>query len=179
MSIPERKRSPVSRLIPLVVVLVLLAIGALAYYETSGFLDANGTWYGPMHITSGNVTVSVETYMDVSTSLTGHLSGTGTFCIPLPFNHTATFDFSLAGQHAFTFLTYGPQPPITLTAEETVPVILGVRLPIGPQLQMHGNATTSSFHLIGGDGHAATSLDMTHGTKAAFTTACHALSPLG
>jgi hypothetical protein len=145
-SVPERKRSPLSRLVPLAVILLLLAVGAIAYYETSGFLDANGTWYGPMRIASGGVTVSVETYMEVSTSLTGHLSGKGTFCIPLPFGHTATFDYSLSGQHAFTFLNYGTQPPIVLTVEYTVPVILGVRLLIGPQLQLHGDATSTSFH---------------------------------
>ena len=179
MSMPDRKRSPFRRLVPLVVIVLLLAISAVAYYQTSGFFNANGTWYGPMRITSGRLTVSVETYMDVSTSLTGSLSGKGTFCVPLPFNHTATFDFSLSGQHAFTYQSAGPQPQITLTLEETVPVILGVVLPIGPRMQMQGSATSSSLHLTGGDQNAATSLDMKHGTQAVFTAACKSLSPLG
>jgi hypothetical protein len=178
MSMPTKKRSPFSRLVPLIVVIVILAAGAGVYYETSGFLDANGTWYGPMHITSRGVTISIETYMEVATALTGSLSGKGTFCIPLPFNHTATFNYTLTGQHAFTLAGYGNQPPITLTAEYTVPVIFGFQLPIGPTLQMHGDATTSAFHMIGGDRTTSTSLTMKHGTKAAFTTACHALSPL-
>lgn len=178
VSTSERKRSASARLVPLLVILILLAGAALAYYETSGFFDANGTWYGPMRITSGSVTVSVETYMDLSTSLTGHLSGQGTFCLPLPFSDTATFNFTLTGQHAFTLWGYGPQPPIALTLDETVPVILGVRVPIGPQLQLHGSATSSTLHLLGGDQSVATVLDMHHGSRATFTTACHSLAPL-
>ena len=74
MGAVERKRSPFSRLVLLFVVLLVLAVGTVAYYETSGFLDANGMWYGPMRLTTGSVTVSVETYFDVSTSLTCQLS---------------------------------------------------------------------------------------------------------
>src|SRR5437879_1569586 len=112
MSVPTRKRSRISGLVPLLVILALLAAGVLAYYKTSGFLDANGTWYGPTRVTSGGVTVSVETYLNISTSLTGHLSGKGIFCLPLPFNQTATGGFSLSGQHAFTLWGHGPQPPV-------------------------------------------------------------------
>jgi hypothetical protein len=160
--------------------LLVLAIVALAaYYALSGFFNANGTWYGPLHIKSGGTTVSVATYMDVSTSVIGSISGQGTFCIPLPFNHTSTFNYSLSGQHAFSLLGQGNQPPITLTAEYTVPLVLGIRLPLGPRLQMQGNATSSSFHLTGGDRNTSTSLDMRHGTRTTFMAACRTLSPLG
>ena len=175
----EGKRSPWRRLVTLVGLLALIAVAVVAYYKTSGFLDANGTWYGPMRITSGRVTVSLETYMDVSTSLLGGISGHGTFCAPLPFNNTVTFDYSDSGDHAFTLLGHGEQPPITLTAQYTVPLVLGVVLPIGPSLRMRGDATSDSFHLGGGDGRVATSLQMRHGTRAAFTSACKSLSPLG
>jgi hypothetical protein len=175
----EGKRSPWRGLVSLVGLLVLIAVAVAAYYKTSGFLDANGTWYGPLRITSGSVTVSLETYMDVSTSFLGGISGTGTFCAPLPFNHTVTFDYSVSGDHAFELLGHGRQPPITLTAEYTVPLILGFSLPIGPSLQLRGDATSDSFHLTGGGGRVATSLQMMHGTRAAFTSACKSLSPLG
>jgi hypothetical protein len=159
--------------------LVLAIVAVAAFYALSGFFNANGTWYGPLHIKSGSTTVSIETYMDVSTSFTGSISGQGTFCIPLPFNNTSTFDYSLTGTRAFSRPGQDNQQPITLTAEYTVPIVLGVRLPIGPSLQMHGNATSSSFHLTGGDRNTSTSLDMQHGTKTTFRAACKALSPLG
>jgi hypothetical protein len=179
MSTSERKRSATSRLVPLLVVLVLLAGCVVAYYETSGFLDATGTWYGPTHVTSAGVTVTIETYLDVSTSLTGQLSGKGTFCLPLPFNQTATINFSVTGEHAFTLWGYGAQPPITLTLEEAVAAPLGARLPIGPRLQLHGTATSSRLQLSGGDQRIATALDLARGSKTTFMTACHALTPLG
>ncbi len=179
MSAPKRQRSFFSRLFSLMVILVLLALGAVAYYETSGFLDANGTWYGPMRMTSGGVTVSVETYLNLATSLTGQLSGKGTVCLPLPFRQTATADFSLSGQHALTGWGHGPQPAITLTIEEAVPVVLGFSIPIGPSLQLHGDATPTRLHLSGGNRSMATSLELRHGTRAAFMTACQALAPLG
>jgi hypothetical protein len=179
MSISTRKRSRVSRLVPLLVVLALLAAGALAYYQTSGVLDANGTWYGPTRATSGAVTVSVEAYLNISTSLTGQLSGKGTFCLPLPFHQTATVDFTLTGQHAFVFWGHDPQPDVTLTVEEAVPVVAGFSLPIGPNLKLHGSATPTRLRLTGGDSHVAAALDLQHGTRAAFMTACHALAPLG
>ncbi len=160
--------------------LLVLAIVALAaYYALSGFFNANGTWYGTMQIHSGGKTISIETYMEVSTFFTGSLSGKGTFCVPLPFNNTSTFEYSLSGKRAFTLPGTANQSPITLTAQYTVPLLLGITLPIGPSLQLHGNAANGSFHLTGGDGNAPTALDMKHGTKADFTAACKSLSPLG
>jgi hypothetical protein len=179
MSAPARKRLSFSRLVPPVVVLLFLTASAVAYYQTSGFLDADGTWYGPTRITSGGVTVSVETYLNISTSLAGQLTGKGTFCLPLPFHQTATVNFSLSGQHAFMLWGLGPQPSIMLSVEETVPVLLGISLPIGPRLQLHGNATRTSLHLIGGDRNTAASLGLKHGTEAAFMIACQTLAPLG
>lgn len=159
--------------------LVLAIVALVAYYALSGFFDANGTWYGTMHIHSAGKTLSIETYTEVSTFFTGSLSGKGTFCVPLPFNNTSTFDFSLSGKRAFTLPGTANQSPITLTAQYTVPLLLGITLPIGPSLQLHGNVANGSFHLTGGDSNAPTSLDMRHGTKADFTVACKSLSPLG
>ncbi len=160
-------------------ILVLAIIAAAAYYALSGFFNANGTWYGPMHVKSGAGTVTIETYMDASTFFTGSISGSGTFCVPLPFNNTATFDYSLSGNHAFVLPGRDDQQPITLTAQYTIPLILGITLPIGPSLTMHGNVTNDIFHLTGGDSNTSTLLDMKHGSKADFTTACKSLSPLG
>jgi hypothetical protein len=160
--------------------LLVLAIGVgAAYYAFSGFFNANGTWYGPMHVKSGVATITIETYMDVSTSVTGGMSGSGTFCIPLPFNNTSTFDYTLTGNHAFVLPGSDNQQPITLTAEYTVPVILGITIPIGPTLTMHGAVANNTLRLAGGDSNASTSLDMKHGSKADFTAACKSLSPLG
>jgi hypothetical protein len=159
--------------------LVLAIIAVALYYALTGFFSANGTWYGPMRVTSGAATVSIETYMDDSTFFTGSISGKGTFCIPLPFNNLSTFDYSLSGSRAFTLPGRDNQRPITLTAQYTVPLVLGFTLPIGPSLQLHGNVANNTLHLTGGDSTVATVLDMKHGTKADFTAACHALSPLG
>jgi hypothetical protein len=160
--------------------LLVLAIGAVAaYYALSGFFDANGTWYGTMHIRTAGKTVSIETYLEVSTFFTGSLSGKGTLCRSLPLQNTATFTYSLTGQRAFSVPGQATQPPITLTAEYTVPLILGFSLPLGPSLTMHGAVTNGRLHLTGGSGAAATSLDMQHGTQANFLAACKALSPLG
>jgi hypothetical protein len=179
MSDPTQKRSGLSRLAPLLAILALLAAGAFAYYKTSGVLDANGTWYGPTRATSGAVTVSVETYLNISTSLTGQFSGKGTFCLALPFNNTATVDFTLTGQHEFVFYGHDPQPDVTLTVEEAVPLVAGFSLPIGPNLKLHGSATPTRLRLTGGDSHVVAAADLRHGTRAAFTTACRALAPLG
>ncbi len=160
-------------------VLVVAIVAAAAYYALSGFFNANGTWYGPMRVKSGVGTVSIETYMDASTFFTGNISGTGTFCVPLPFNNTGTFDYTLAGNHAFTLPGSNDQQPITVTAEYTIPLLLGIVLPIGPSLHMQGNVVNNTFHLTGGDSSATTSLDMKHGSKADFTAACKSLAPLG
>jgi len=159
--------------------LLALAIVALAaYYALSGFFDANGTWYGPMRIQSGGKTIAIETYMEVSTFFTGSLSGKGTFCVPLPLNNTSTFDYSLSGNRALSLPGTANQQPITLTAQYTIPLVLGFTLPIGPSLHLHGNATNSGLDLTGGSSNASTSLDMKHGTKADFTAACKSLSPV-
>jgi hypothetical protein len=160
-------------------ILVLAIIAVALYYALTGFFNANGTWYGPMRVTSGIAAVSIETYMDVSTFFTGSISGKGTFCIPLPFNNPSTFDYSLSGSRAFTLPGRDDPRPITIIAQYTVPLILGFTLPIGPSLQMHGNVANNAFHLTGGNSTVAAMLDMKHGSKADFTAACHALSPLG
>jgi hypothetical protein len=174
---PSRLRSVVASLLALTLVLGIFA----AYYGLSGFFNANGSWYGTMHIHMGGRTVAIETYMNVSTSLTGSISGEGIFCVPLPFQNTATFAYSLSGHRAFPLPTttqHDQQQPIALTAQYTVPLVLGITLPLGPSLRLEGNATTRSFHLSGGDGTAATVLDMTHDTKSAFMAACTSLAPL-
>jgi hypothetical protein len=159
--------------------LLVLVIVAAAYYTVSGFFSANGTWYGTLHIPTGGRTVSIETSMDVSTFFTGSLSGKGTFCVPLPLNHTVTFAYSLSGNRAFSLPGQNSQSPITLTAQYTVPLLLGFTLPLGPSLRLHGNVADSRLHLTGGSRNALTSLDMQHGTQTDFLAACKALSPLG
>jgi hypothetical protein len=119
--------------------------------------------------------------MDVATWPTGRIAGDGIFCIPLPLNNTATFEYRLSGQRTFPLpgnSQRGQQRPITLTAQYGVPLLLSLILPLGPSLQLEGAASPSRFHLVGGDGNASTALDMRHGTKAAFMAACESLAPL-
>jgi hypothetical protein len=180
-SVPKRPPSCLRRIIAGMLVLTLALGGIAAYYNLSGFFNANGTWYGTMAIHTGSKTLAIETYMDVSTWLTGNISGEGTFCIPLPFNNTATFVYRLSGRRTFPLPSNtqrDQQRPITLTAQYGMPLLLSLTLPLGPSLQLEGYASPSRFHLIGGDGNASTALDMRHGTKAAFMSACSSLAPL-
>lgn len=177
-SVGTKKRS---RLWMVVVgILLLLAIGGgAAYYSLSGFFNANGTWYGPMQVKADGATLEIETYMNVSTSLTGGLSGSGTFCLPLPFNNSTSFDYTLTGNRAFVLPGSDNAKPITLTAEYTVPVVFGITVPIGPNLTMHGNVANDTLQLTGGDSSKSTTLAMKHGSKTDFEAACKQLNPLG
>ena len=184
-SIPGKaNRSPASlrALLAGVVILALILGTVAAYYAISGFFTANGPWYGTMKIHSEGRTVAIETYMNVSTSLLGDVSGEGTFCVPLPFSKTATVSLSLAGHRAFSLpgtSHHDQEWPISLTVQYQLPLVLGFGLPLGPSLQLEGTATASSFHLLGGNSTASTSLEMKHGSRAAFQAACRALAPLG
>jgi hypothetical protein len=178
------------------ILLVLAIVGGVAYFGLTGFFNANGTWYGPMQIKKGGATVQIETYMNVSTSIAsgcvvclpnrllpsisfGTVSGSGTFCVPLPFNNTGTFDYTLTGDHAFMLPGREYSKPLTLTAEYTVPVVFGITVPIGPSLTLHGDAMNDALKLTGGDSNTSATLTMKHGSKADFTAACKQLKPLG
>lgn len=178
---PKRPPSYPRRIIAGMLVLALALGSIAAYYSSSGFFNANGIWYGMLVIQTGSRTLTIETYMDVSTWPTGSISGEGTFCIPLPFNNTATFEYRLSGQRTFPLpgnTQRDLQRPITLTAQYGMPLLLSLTLPLGPSLHLEGNASPSRFHLVGGDANASTALDMRHGTKAAFMSACGSLAPL-
>jgi hypothetical protein len=165
-----------------VVVLALILGVAAAYYAISGFFNADGPWYGTMNIHTQGRTVAIETYMNISTSLIGSISGEGTFCVPLPFSKTATVTLSLTGDRVFSLPTtsqHDQEWPISLTVQYRLPLLLGFALPLGPSLQLKGAATVSSFHLLGGNSTASASLEMKHGSQAAFLAACRALAPLG
>jgi len=184
-STQKRLKRPTSHLRAVLASLLalILVLGAVAaYFGVSGFFSANGTWYGTMAIIhAGDRTLAIETYMDVSTLPTGSISGEGTFCVPLPFNNTSMFAYSLSGQRAFPRpdnTQHDQQWPITLTAQYRVPLLLGLTLPLGPALHMDGNVTTNRFHLIGGDGAVSIALNLTHGDKNDFMAACRTLSPL-
>jgi len=159
--------------------LVLAIIAAVAYYALSGFFNANGTWYGPMHVKRGGATFQVESYMNISTSFTGSISGSGTFCLPLPFNNSTSADYAITGNRAFVLPGRDNPQPVTVTAEEAVQLAFGVTIPIGPNHTMHGNVVNDTLKLTGGDKDTSTALDMKHGSKADFTNACKSLSPLG
>jgi hypothetical protein len=174
---PSHLRAVVASLLALALVLGAVA----AYYGVSGFFSANGTWYGTMSIHAGDRALAIETYMDVSTLPTGSISGEGMFCVPLPFNNTSTFAYSLSGDRAFPLpgnTRHDQQWPISLTAQYRSPLLLGLTLPLGPALHMEGTVTTNSFHLIGGDGAVSTVLTLTHGDKNDFMASCKSLSPL-
>ena len=184
-SIPGRIKRPAlfpRALLAGVVVLALIPGVVATYYATSGFFDANGSWYGTMNIHTQGRTVAIETYMNISTSLIGDISGEGTFCLPLPFSKTATATLSLMGNRILLLPGSSRQAqewPISLTVQYRLPVLLGFTLPLGPSLQLEGAATTRSFHLLGGNSTTSTSLTMKHGSQASFLAACRALAPLG
>jgi hypothetical protein len=183
-SIPRKDKplpSPLRALLAGIVVIALILGSVVGYYAITGFFDANGPWYGPMKIHSAGRTVSIETYLNVSTSPVGGISGEGTFCIPLPFSKSATTTLSLTGDRVFSFpgnSHHDQEWPISLTIQYQLPLLLGFTLPLGPSLQLEGAATASSFHLVGGNSSASTSLEMKHGSHAAFQAACRALAPL-
>jgi hypothetical protein len=152
---------------------VVVAVAAVAaFYIISGFFAANGTWYGPMRVKTPLVQSSVEVYMDLSTSPLGGISGKGQFCEPNPLGAPFTFEFSVSGQRDV-------RGNITLNAYYAIPLLLGIVFPLGPQLQLHGDVESATFHLKGGDANTPATLDMKHGAQAEFVTACKALSPLG
>jgi hypothetical protein len=183
-SIPRKVKRPSvflrTLLAGVVVLALILGVGA-AYYAISGFFDANGSWYGTMSFHTQGRTVAIETYMNISTSLIGDISGEGTFCVPLPFSKTATVTLSLTGDRIFSFpgtSDHDRDWPISLTVQYRLPLLLGITLPIGPSLQLEGAATARSFRLLGGNSTVSTSLDMKHGSYAAFLAACRVLAPL-
>lgn len=164
-------------IIPVILIIAILAV--VGYYVLSNFFGANGTWYGPMHVKSGIGTVSIETYLDLSTSFLGPISGSGSFCVPLPFNNTPTYDFSVQGSHDFVRPWQADPQPIHLSADYAITLPLGFAFPLGPQLNLRGNVANNTLTLTGGNGNATTTLAMKHGSKADFTAACKSLSPLG
>jgi hypothetical protein len=172
--------SPIRRLAVAVVIIVVLVLAVVAYYRQSGFFAANGTWYGPMRVKDGAVTVSIETYMNVTVNPLGVVSGSGTFCIPLPFNNSTSTDLSLQGSHDFVHPGDSDPLPIKITVDYAISLPLGLSLPIGPQLTMHGNIIHDKLTFLGGDSNGTTTtLAMQQGSKSDFTTACKSLSPIG
>ena len=171
--------SPIRSLAIAVGIIIVLVLAVLAYYRQSGFFEANGTWYGPMHIKSGVGTVSVETYMNITVNPLGVVSGNGTFCVPLPFNNSTSTDLSLQGTHDFVHPGDSDPLPIKITVDYAISLPLGLSLPIGPQLSMHGNIIHDKLTFLGGDSNATTTLAMQQGSKSDFTKACKSLSPIG
>ncbi len=162
-------------IILLIVVVLLVVAGIFAYPRVTSFLSAyfaaNGTWYGPATIHTGPAQESLETYMDLSTLPTGSITGSGQFCVPNPIGGgTTTADFGVAGQRQ-------GDGSFTLTVSSAVSAPLGLRLLVGPSLQMRGTIANGTFHLTGGGSNTPTTMTLKHGSMASFTAACHSLSP--
>lgn len=176
----KSKLGSVAKMLGVVVLILILAAGAvLGYYTLSNFFTPNGTWYGPMHMKSGVGTVSVETYMNLTVSPAGTISGNGTFCIPLPFNNSTSTDLSVQGTHDFVHPGDSDPLPLKIQVDYAISLPLGFSLPVGPQLDMHGNVHNGVLSFFGGNGNVSTALAMKHGSKTDFTKACTSLSPLG
>src|SRR5215813_10377083 len=149
----------------LLLVLVLLIVALIvAYPRLTSFLNdyfaANGTWYGPMHVQTGPTQESIETYMDLSTLPTGSITGSGEFCLPNPIGGgTTTAAFGVAGQRQ-------SDGSFTLMVSSGVAGPIGLRVLVGPQLQLQGSITGGAFHLAGGGSSTPTTLTMRHGSKA-------------
>src|SRR5215467_11248433 len=153
---------------------VLLIVAAIvAYPRVTSFLNdyfaANGTWYGPMHVQTGPTQESIEAFMDLSTLPTGSISGSGEFCLPnLLGGGTSTVGFGVAGQRQ-------SDGSFTLTISSGVSGPIGLRVLVGPQLQMKGTIASGTFHLTGGGSNTPTTMTLRHGTKTDYTSACHTL----
>ncbi|HEV8194988.1 MAG TPA: hypothetical protein VGP82_26350, partial [Ktedonobacterales bacterium] len=160
----------------LIALILLVVAGIFAYPRVTSFLNdyfaANGTWYGPMHVQTGPTQEAIETYMDLSTLPTGSITGGGEFCLPnLLGGGTSTAGFGVAGQRQ-------GDGTFTLTISSDVSGPLGLRVLVGPQLQMKGTIASGTFHLTGGGGNAPTTTTLKHGTKTSYISACHTLAPL-
>jgi len=160
----------------LIVVILLVVAGIFAYPRVTSFLSdyfaANGTWYGPMHVQTGPTQEAIETYMDLSTLPTGSITGSGEFCLPnLLGGGITTVGFGVAGQRQ-------SDGSFTLTVSSGVSGPIGIRVLVGPQLQMKGTIVSGTFHLTGGSSNTPTTMTLRHGTKTSYTSACHTLAPL-
>ncbi len=179
-STESRQRSGARRRgcgIGLLIVVILLVVAVIvAYPRATSFLNdyfaANGTWYGPMQVDTGPTHESIETYMDLSTLPNGSITGTGEFCLPnLLGGGTTTAGFGVSGQRQ-------SDGSFTLTASSDVSGPIGIRVLVGPNLQMKGTIASGTFHLTGGSSSTPTTLTMKHGTKTSYIAACHTLAPL-
>ena len=169
-----RRRGCVIGALVVAVLLIVALIVAIprATVFLNNYFAANGTWYGPLHIDVGPLHGSMETYMALSTSPTGDISGNGQFCLPnLIGGGVTTAGFGVTGKHQ-------SDGSFSLAMAYELSGPLDLRALLGPQLQMHGTITSNSFHLTGGGSHTPTTMTAVRGTTADFTSACHKLSPL-
>src|SRR5579884_1249719 len=172
--------SVVKGLVIIVLLIAALGLAVFGYYSLSNFFAANGTWYGPTQVKSGVATVNIETFMSLNVNPLGVVSGSGTFCIPLPFNNSTSTDLSVQGSHDFVHPGDNDPLPIGISVDYALSLPFGFSLPIGPQLKMHGNIIHGKLTFLGGDSKGTTTvLAMQHGSKSDFTRACQSLSPLG
>jgi len=156
----------------LLVIAIIIAFPRAVTFVNNYFV-ANGTWYGPMKLDVGPLQGTLETYMALSTSPTGSISGNGEFCLPnLIGGGVTTAGFGVTGQHQSD-----GNFNISVSYELSGP--LGLNALLGPQLDLHGSIASETFHLSGGGSHTPATMTLLRGTTTNFTAACHTLSPLG
>jgi hypothetical protein len=139
----------------------------------NAYFAANGVWYGPTVVHAGSLTGTVETFMSLSTQPTGSISGSGTYCGPtLLGDGLITVDFAVSGQRQGD-----GSFKLSISAAADLPA--GLRLFLGPSLNLRGTVANGIFDLTGGSNTFPARATLKHGSRTDFTTACHAVTPLG
>jgi hypothetical protein len=127
--------------------------------------------------------------MDISTYLSGGLSGSGAFCYKNPFGGgTTTVDLTVSGNRNAGNVT------LSFAASTSTFGISLLSIAMGPELALHGGYATSPANtliagvlvngaatavtLSGGSDHFPVALNLQRGAMARFTSACASLSPL-
>jgi hypothetical protein len=172
--------------------IVMAVLAAFAYNFATSYFALNGAWYGPLQVQVGPSRVSLEAYLSLSTSLNGHLSGSGKLCSSNLFGSgTSTIDLTVAGggdrQRGTVALSLAGS-----TSTLGIPLL---SIALGPELDLHGrymtdssarsvagiliNGVAAAVRVNGGSSAFPVTLAMKRGVVAQFAAACSARSTLG
>jgi hypothetical protein len=173
-----------------VLLIVAIVAGVLLYNFLTAYFAMNGAWYGPMKIQTGPTTVTMQAYMDLSTTLNGDLTGAGKLCYKNPLGGgVSTVDTGVTGHRDNHTLR------ISFAASTNTIGLPYLGIVIGPGLDLHGSYTTAPANtgaagilvngmaldtkLSGDVGAAPVALVMKHGSAAAFAKACDSQPAVG
>lgn len=174
----------------LVGLIVMAVLAGFAYNFATSYFALNGAWYGPLRAQVGPSRVSLEAYLDLSTYLNGHLSGSGKLCSSnLLGGGTSTIDLIVAGDRQRGTVA------LSLAGSTSTLGIPLLSVALGPELELHGgymtdpsarsaggilvNGVATAVQVTGGNSAFPVTLAMKRGVVAQFAAACSALSTLG